>query len=135
MVEPASLPKATPSVRHKRGVSFSEKAPAAPSLGVLLEHLPRLLAVSLTLSSRFEHDPSPMGVALAFQAMEEELSREIGLWAGEVGNLIAMGLAGVVDKTPGSSRQASMSELNEDPDDRLGLADIVSEARGLTNDR
>lgn len=83
------------------------------------------MAVSLTLSSRFEHDPSPAGVALAFEAMEGELSREIGLWAGQVGHLIAAGLTGV-EKSPGGSRQGSIGDLADDPDERLGLADIVS---------
>jgi hypothetical protein len=134
--------KSTP----RRGVSIDER-PANPAaikvdlpsptsqvspFTILLEHLPRLLAVSLTLSSRFEHDPSPVAVAQSFGAMERELSSEMGLWAGEVGNLVAMGLGEVIDReTPVSSRRASMNELRAgegamDPDERLGFADIVS---------
>ena len=87
--------------------------------------------MSLTLSSRFEHDPSPQGVALAFKEMEAELCREIGFWASEVGNLVAVGLGDIVDRTPCGSRKSSTNELGlstleDDPDGRLGFGDIVS---------
>jgi len=112
---------------------------AAPSsstspLDLLLERLPRLLALSLTLSSRFEHDPSPHGVAAAFTAMEVELTSVIGNWASEIGNLVAMGLGEMLDKTqsPGLSRRSSGSgdgtgPVGESHDaERLGFGDIVS---------
>ena len=119
-------------------------------LDILLDRLPRLLAVSLTLSARFEHDPSPLGVARAFAGMEDELKLEMAAWAGEVGGLVSLGLGGVIDRTPGvtpaASRRGSLTRLSEDeglitgvgtvgdaegeadPDDRLGFSDIVSYA-------
>jgi len=61
--------------------------------------------------------------------MERELQEEIGIWAGEVGNLVAMGLGESL--TPLSSRQQSVTEIgvkvdDDDPDERLSFADIAS---------
>ena len=71
----------------------------------------------------------------AFVAMERELFTEIGLWAGQVGNLVALGLGDLVDrKTPMNPRNHSLSESNPeewDPDERLGFADIVSSSLRL----
>ena len=109
------------------------QAPPSPTtspLELLLERLPRLLALSLTLSSRFEDDPSPFGVAEAFVKMEEEMIREIGLWAGEVGNIVAVGMGEMLDMSMsrGRSRRSISGDLmtdDETQEDRLGFADIV----------
>lgn len=91
-----------------------------------------MLAVSLTLSSRFEHDPSPLGIAESFLSMERELTREIGNWASEVGNLVAMGMGEILDRSSeGVSRRRSRGAAEggtalEQGDDRLSFADIVS---------
>jgi hypothetical protein len=85
----------------------------------------------LTLSSRFEDDPSPYGVAEAFVKMEEEMIKEIGLWAGEVGNIVAVGMGEMLDMTAprGRSRRSVSGDAvtdDESLEDRLGFADIVS---------
>jgi len=110
------------------------QAPSSPTtspLELLLERLPRLLALSLTLSSRFEDDPSPFGVAEAFVEMEEEMITEIGLWAGEVGNIVAVGMGEMLDMSAnrGRSRRSVSGDAmtdDESNEDRLGFADIVS---------
>ena len=99
-----------------------------------MERLPRLLALSLTLSSRFEDDLSPTGVAEAFIKMESELIGEFGLWAGEVGNLVAMGMGDMLDsKNAGKRGRRSISgdtpEEEEDQEGKLGFADIVRSPR------
>jgi hypothetical protein len=96
--------------------------------------LPRLLALSLTLSSRFEDDPSPYGVAEAFVKMENDLVKEIGLWAGEVGNIVTVGMGEMLDISSssinrGRSRRSMSGDATTDDEcqeDRLGFADIVS---------
>jgi hypothetical protein len=106
------------------------------------EHLPRLLAVSLTLSSRFEHDPSPYGVADAFLGMQRELVEELSVWASEMGGFMSMGLGAMVGNAAGTGlpmpmailadgigkRSKSTSEMGSllDQEERLGLGDIVS---------
>jgi len=102
--------------------------PVSP-LDLLLDRLPRLLALSLTLSSRFEHDPSPQGVSEAFVRMESELVKEIGLWASEVGNLVAMGMGEVLENMSGAGRGRSRKSMSvddrDDQEERLGFADIL----------
>lgn len=89
-------------------------SPVSP-LGILLYRLPRLLALSLTLSSRFAHDPSPDQVATAFLSMEDEIMRELADWAGEVGQLVAMGFGEMLDREmreDGSlSRNSTMGDI------------------------
>jgi hypothetical protein len=110
----------------------------------MLEHMPRLLAVTLTLSSRFEHDPSPYGVADAFLGMQRELVEELSVWASEMGGFMSMGLGAMVGtgtRTGGGlpmpmaipadgigKRSKSTSEMGSllDQEERLGLGDIVS---------
>lgn len=131
---PNGNPNSTPSApTHTR--------PTAP-FALMREHLPRLLAVSLTLSSRFEHDPSPYGVADAFLGMQRELVEELSVWASEMGGFMSMGLGAVVGTAGGAGlpmpmaipadgigkRSKSTSEMGSllDQEERLGLGDIVS---------
>lgn len=67
--------------------------------------------------------------------MESEMIREFGLWAGEVGNLVAMGMGDMLDtngfgRGRASSSRRSISgdapEEEEHQEDKLGFADIVS---------
>lgn len=57
--------------------------------------------------------------------------REIGLWAGEVGNIVAMGMGDMLDTTGhGRSRTrrsigGHAADEEEHQEDRLGFADIV----------
>lgn len=126
-----SLSITTPSPKARSKMPLPPPSPTASPLDLLLERLPRLLALSLTLSSRFEDDPSPHGVAEAFIKMEDEMTREIGLWAGEVGNIVAVGMGDILDMTNGARSRARRSISGdapveeEDQDDRLGFADIV----------
>lgn len=133
---------------------------ASSPMDVLLLRLPRLLALSLTLSSQFEHHASPAGLAEAFLAMEPSLREECGMRAGEIGNLIVMGLGDWLDtnaamassssttpsQTPGHSRSGRLigrygagSEVlglvmegqeADDREDRLSFTDIVSGQEG-----
>lgn len=68
------------------------------SIDILLLRLPRLLALSLTLSSRFAHDPSPDQIATAFLSMEDELTTEMAGWAADVGILIGSGVGREIDR-------------------------------------
>jgi hypothetical protein len=70
-------------------------------------------------------------VAEAFVKMEEEMIREIGLWAGEVGNIVAVGMGEMLDMSMsrGRSRRSISGDAmtdDETQEDRLGFADIVS---------
>ena len=105
-----------------------------PAMQFLLTHLPRLLALSMSLSSKFEDDPSPFGLSQAFVSMEHELSTQLGIWSAQVGRLVEDGLGEIldlqIDRTPAVSRGVSMIEvpgsLVSPPNDaRLGFADIV----------
>ena len=63
--------------------------------------------------------------------MEEEMIREIGLWAGEVGNIVAVGMGEMLDMSMsrGRSRRSISGDAmtdDETQEDRLGFADIVS---------
>jgi hypothetical protein len=69
-------------------------------------------------------------VAEAFVKMEEEMIREIGLWAGEVGNIVAVGMGEMLDMSVsrGRSRRSISGDAmtdDESNEDRLGFADIV----------
>jgi hypothetical protein len=77
------------------------------SIDVLLLRLPRLLALSLTLSSRFAHDPSPDQIATAFLSMEDELTTEMAGWAADVGVLIGSGVGKEIDRLRRSSSHVS----------------------------
>ncbi|WVQ66325.1 uncharacterized protein L199_004504 [Kwoniella botswanensis] len=55
---------------------------------ILLIQLPKLYTLSLKLSERFEHDPSPYGVADAFVSMEEYITKEVSEWAKRIGELV-----------------------------------------------
>ena len=68
------------------------------SVKILLLRLPRLLALSLTLSSRFAHDPSPDQIAMAFLSMEDELTAEMAGWAADVDILIGSGVGKEIDR-------------------------------------
>lgn len=121
----------SPMLRTRPLPSQAPPSPTTSPLELLLERLPRLLALSLTLSSRFEDDPSPFGVAEAFVKMEEEMIREIGLWAGEVGNIVAVGMGEMLDLSAsrGRSRRSISGDAmtdDETQEDRLGFADIAS---------
>jgi hypothetical protein len=116
-----------------RNLPAAPPSPTTSPLELLLERLPRLLALSLTLSSRFEDDPSPYGVAEAFVKMEYDLVKEIGLWAGEVGNIVAVGMGEMLDSSTSGARGRSRRSISgdavtddESQEDRLGFADIVS---------
>lgn len=128
---PALSVTTSPKSRSRTGIPLPPPSPTASPLDLLLERLPRLLALSLTLSSRFEDDPSPHGVAEAFINMEDEMIREIGLWAGEVGNIVAMGMGDMLDMNGFSRGRGRRSISGDAPDedeqqeDRLGFADIV----------
>ena len=78
-------------------------------------------------------------MALAFKGMELELEEEIGMWAGEVGNLVAMGLGDSLERTAFGSSEGSVTEMGvragNDPDERLGFADIVSVPNPLKSPR
>ncbi|WVQ96143.1 hypothetical protein IAU59_003246 [Kwoniella sp. CBS 9459] len=106
-------------------------------LDMLVMCLPKLQALSVALSERFEHDPSPYGVAEAFISMEEELTREISAWASQIGEIVTSGLGEELDKmlTEGRidrrGRRASegpggmLYGDESDNEDRLGFADII----------
>ena len=56
---------------------------------------------------------------------------EIGLWAGEVGNIVAVGMGEMLDMSAnrGRSRRSVSGDAmtdDESNEDRLGFADIVS---------
>lgn len=117
-------------------LSSGGRPPAESSLSLLAERLPRLLALSLALSARFEADLSPLGVAAAFSAMEEELTTEFARWASEIGGLVSSGKAlevlGFQGARSGPSyvpnrhhRSNSMGAGGESQEDRLGFSDIV----------
>ncbi|ORY34852.1 hypothetical protein BCR39DRAFT_133709 [Naematelia encephala] len=108
--------------RHE--TSRSEETAVIP-LDILLFRLPRLLALSLTLSTRFDHDPSPAGVATAFSEMESNLTSEIGLWAGEIGSIVTTGLGRTIGKSMQSGGADKNDPRGEDRDDRLILGDIA----------
>ncbi|WWC92984.1 uncharacterized protein L201_007948 [Kwoniella dendrophila CBS 6074] len=55
---------------------------------ILLSKLPKLYALSVSLSERFEHDPSPYGVADAFVSMEEFITKEISEWTEKIGEIV-----------------------------------------------
>ena len=62
--------------------------------------------------------------------MEEEMITEIGLWAGEVGNIVAVGMGEMLDMSAprGRSRRSVSGDAvtdDESQEDRLGFADIV----------
>jgi hypothetical protein len=70
--------------------------------------------------------------------MELELIREIGLWAGEIGNLVAMGMGEMLESFNASSaneeNEGGAGGRGEDQIERLGFADIVSESFPLALD-
>ncbi|OCF37120.1 hypothetical protein I316_01025 [Kwoniella heveanensis BCC8398] len=106
-------------------------------LGILALGLPKLQALSLTLSERFEHDPSPYGVADAFISMEDELTREISAWASQIGEVVVSDLGEELDRVLDQGRvgrraRRASEELGgigsgdeSDGDERLGFADII----------
>lgn len=100
-------------------------------LDILIKRLPRLLALSSTLSSRLEHDPSPYNVAEAFLDLQSELNTEIVGWASEVGQLIAHGVGGALGAMVPQERECVRGYRKggtwSDPDDRLTFSDVVSE--------
>lgn len=62
--------------------------------------------------------------------MEEEMIKEIGLWAGEVGNIVAVGMGEMLDMSAsrGRARRSISGDTmtdDETQEDRLGFADIV----------
>ena len=131
--KPAPSDPFSPNSSENQGSpSGTVQTPTASPLDLLVERFPRLLALSLALSARFEHDPSPHGVAEVFAAMEEEITTETAHWASEVGNLGAMGMGELLDQTEGHRRSKSSSGSGDegvtkgDPDWRLSFADIVS---------
>ena len=63
--------------------------------------------------------------------MEEEMIKEIGLWAGEVGNIVAVGMGEMLDLSAsrGRTRRSISGDAmtdDETQEDRLRFADIVS---------
>jgi hypothetical protein len=67
--------------------------------------------------------------------MEDDLVKEIGLWAGEVGNIVAVGMGEMLDTSMssmarGRSRRSisgdAVTDDESQQEDRLGFADIVS---------
>ncbi|WVW86742.1 hypothetical protein I302_108796 [Kwoniella bestiolae CBS 10118] len=118
--------------------------PTSP-LDILLLHLPKLYSLSLKLSERFEHDPSPYGVADAFVSMEEDITREITEWSKRIGELVYCGIGDEVNKilegqklnnakrgrrriSEGGLEMESGTETEgegEGEEDRLKFADII----------
>jgi hypothetical protein len=95
----------------------------------LLHRLSRLLDLSLTLSSRFEHDLSPQGCAHAFCELESEMTNQVGMWAGEVGDLVAMGLGEILDV-----RYTGLTPVSTPADSRRGSRDgddVVEDKQGF----
>lgn len=106
------------------------RIPTSVALATLLSRLPNLLDLSLDLSSAFFHDASPYGVAQAFLEMEETLIREIGQWAGEVGNVVVSGVTESLNKVMEDERKKQgkglIDEEGDQSDERLAYLDIVS---------
>lgn len=106
------------------------RIPTSMALATLLSRLPNLLDLSLNLSSAFLHDASPYGVAQAFLEMEETLIREVGRWAGEVGNVVVSGVTESLNKVMEDERKKRgkglIDEEGDQSDERLAYLDIVS---------
>lgn len=106
------------------------RIPTSIALATLLSRLPGLLDLSLNLSSAFLHDASPYGVAQAFLEMEETLIREVGQWAGEVGNVVVSGVTESLNKVMEDERKKRgkglIDEEDDQSDEKLAYLDIVS---------
>ncbi|WVO13774.1 hypothetical protein L204_101396 [Cryptococcus depauperatus] len=107
--------------------------PSTSALTTLLVRLPALLDISLNLSSAFSHDVSPFGVAQAFIQMEETLTREVALWAGEVGGVIVSGITETLNKLMENEKKKKRKnetlqmheEEEEEGDERVAYLDII----------
>ncbi|ADV22470.1 hypothetical protein CNE01570 [Cryptococcus gattii WM276] len=105
------------------------RIPTSVALATLLSRLPNLLDLSLNLSSAFLHDASPYGVAQAFLEMEETLIREVGRWAGEVGNVVVSGVTESLNKVMEDERKKRgkglIDEEGDQSDEKLAYLDII----------
>lgn len=105
------------------------RIPTSIALATLLSRLPGLLDLSLNLSSAFLHDASPYGVAQAFLEMEETLIREVGQWAGEVGNVVVSGVTESLNKVMEDERKKRgkglIDEEDDQSDEKLAYLDII----------
>ncbi|WVF68609.1 hypothetical protein IAT40_003379 [Kwoniella sp. CBS 6097] len=111
--------------------------PPTTPLDILVLRLPKLQALSLELSERFEHDPSPYGVADAFVSMENDITREISAWASQIGEVVMSGLGEELDKVLDEGRVGRRSRRaseglrgigsgdESEGEERLGFADII----------
>ncbi|WWC95545.1 hypothetical protein V866_002410 [Kwoniella sp. B9012] len=122
--------------------------PAAYSytpIEILLIQLPKLYTLSLKLSERFEHDPSPYGVADAFVSMEEYITKEVSEWAKRIGEIVYSGIGDELNKIlenqklslltsktgrrriseGGNGNDGLDMEGEEEEGDRLKFADII----------
>ncbi|WWC73529.1 uncharacterized protein I206_107501 [Kwoniella pini CBS 10737] len=125
---PSSASSPTTPVLPSISLPLSASAP----LDILLEKLPRLYELSIELSERFEHDPSPYGVADAFLSMEENITKEISNWAKGVGEIVYSGIGDEMNKIldqqrgSGNGRRRSEGGMYENG----GESEIDSEIEG-----
>ncbi|KAK6908747.1 hypothetical protein I204_01968 [Kwoniella mangroviensis CBS 8886] len=112
---------------------------------ILLIQLPKLYSLSLKLSERFEHDPSPYGVADAFVSMEEYITKEVSEWAKRIGEVVYSGIGDELNKVlenqklslstskrgrrriseGGTGNDGLNTEGEEEEEDRFKFADII----------
>nr|XP_018260431.1 uncharacterized protein I303_07351 [Kwoniella dejecticola CBS 10117]OBR82589.1 hypothetical protein I303_07351 [Kwoniella dejecticola CBS 10117] len=93
---PSAISASSPTTPILPTISLPPSA-SAP-LEALSEKLPKLYELSVELSQRFEHDPSPYGVADAFVSMEESIILEISSWAKEIGEIVYSGIGDEMNK-------------------------------------
>ncbi|WVQ79364.1 hypothetical protein IAT38_001461 [Cryptococcus sp. DSM 104549] len=132
-----ALPTPRPTPSPQPSQDTPSPAPAAPTASsspvlTLLTHLPSLINIFETLSSAFSHDPSPYGVAEAFVEMEDELTRELALWASEVGPVMVSSAMEGLNRILDEDRRKRGKKGAGDGDDgmdgsmgRLAFSDII----------
>ncbi|WVR08216.1 hypothetical protein IAU60_005263 [Kwoniella sp. DSM 27419] len=133
---PTGSALATPKSSRR---SLPSTPQSSAPLDILLKRLPKLHALSTALSERFEHDPSPYGVAEGFLSMEADIAREISGWASDVGEVVTSGVGVMIDKSLEQQKtkkrraseglhmdQGGVDDLAEsESEERLAFADII----------
>ncbi|ODN78500.1 hypothetical protein, variant [Cryptococcus amylolentus CBS 6039] len=119
----------SPTPISTSSTTLSSQGSAAMALNTLIARLPTLLDLSIKLSNAFSNDASPYGVSQAFIEMEEDMSREVGLWASEVGGVVISGIMEDLNRAMDEERRRGRGveeEIDgEEGDERLGYLDII----------
>ncbi|WRT69529.1 uncharacterized protein IL334_006516 [Kwoniella shivajii] len=138
---PRNSTHGTPSTSSPTPTTHPDSLLQKSPLQILVHQLPKLHALSLSLSEAFEHDPSPYGVADAFVSMEESMTKAISEWAGQVGEVVFSGIGEELNKIldeqrlsrrgrrrrsgDGSSPSFGSTDDTDSDEGRLGFADII----------